>query len=256
VGQGISKRLPPLTPRRTAITLSLLLALASTGYVLYRPSFWPPALHSRSLAVGTASVELMVAPANLAVGTADADVTEVDHSILVGDLMSTPPVIDYAASQLGISPSAIQASSPMTANVPRVVIEPGSGAAAYSLAGSTDSYKLEVQADPFDPILYVYTQAPTIAAAVRLASASVSGLVRYVATTMPRHMHRTPAATEIEQLGPIRGAIGNAGAGKEIAVLVFLGVFGVASWLMLIGARIRRRWSAARLALRVSERRL
>lgn len=237
--------------------LSLLLALASTGYVLYRPSFRPLALHSRSLTVGTASVELMVAPASLAVGTADADVTEVDHSILVGDLMSTPPVIAYAARELGISASAIQASSPMTANVPRVVIEPGSGAAAYNLVGSTDSYKLEVQADPSDPILYVYTQAPTVAAAVRLASASVRGLVAYLAgTTLPPHARPTLAATGIEQLGPVRGAVGNAGASKEIPILVFIGVFGVALWLMLIGTRIRRGWSAARSAPRVPKRHL
>jgi hypothetical protein len=160
--------------------------------------------------------------------------------------MSTPAVLDYIGRQLGIAPSAIQASTPLTANVPRVVSDPGSGAAAYNLVGSTDSYKLEVQPDPSVPLLYVYTQAPTVGAAARLASASVQGLIEYLSAAA--HLAPSAAAAGIEQLGPVQSAVANSGGRTEIGALVFFGVFGIAFWMMLIGARIRRGWSAARVA--------
>jgi hypothetical protein len=195
----------------------------------------------------------MVASANLDVGVQGQYVSQVDRSILLGNMMITPPVLNYVGHQMGISPSLIQATAPMTADVPRVVTDPGSGAAASDLVGSTDQYKLEVQADPTVPILHVYTQAPTTAGAIRLASAAVQGLIEYVASTLPAV--GAPASSEpsgtsvgLEQLGGISGATANSGASAEIALLVFIGVFGISLWLILIGSQIRRGWTAARLA--------
>jgi hypothetical protein len=245
---GLVGRLHRLSTRRRALVASLLIALASTVFALYRPSVLPPGLHARNLKVGVASASVMVASPNLAIGADNAYVTQVDRAILLGDVIITPPVLDYVGRSLGIAPNQIQASAPVTSYVPRVVTDLGSGATAYSLAGSTDEFKLEVQADPSVPILHIYTQAPTTAAAVRLASSAIQGLINYVGSkTSPGRAESGPAVG-ILQLGAPSGGIGNSGASKEIAALVFLGVFGASLWLFLIGAQIRRGWSAARLA--------
>jgi hypothetical protein len=247
VTERTNPRSPRVTARRRAVAISLLLALIGVGFVKYQPSLSPPGLHQRSLVVGTATAELMVVQPNLATGSEDSYITQVDHSVLTGDVMITPPVIGYAARKLGIRPSAIQASAPSTANVPRVVVDPGSGAAAYSLVGSTDAYKLQVQADPNVPILYVYGQGPSAAAAEQLVSGAIAGLTAYVKRMLPGE-DQTVVATGIQQLGPIRSEIANSGASKEILLLVFFGVFGITMWLFVIGSQLHRGWSSARFA--------
>jgi hypothetical protein len=238
-------RIPRLPTRHRALVISLMVALIALVLVRYDVSVFPPALHSRSLTVAASTAEVMVAPPNLATGSEDSYITEVDHSVLTGDIMITPPVVDYAAHQLGISPSSIQASAPMTANVARVVTDPGSGAAAYNLVDSADTYKLQVEADPTVPILYVYAQAPSSSQAAELASAAISGLTRYVEGLLPTYQ-RSTTATGIVQLGPIRSEVVNSGASKEILLLVLVGIFGITRWLLLIGTRIGRGWQAAR----------
>ena len=100
---------------------------------------------------------------------------------LVGEVMVTDPVLDEIGRIAGINPLDIQATAPVTSDVPRTEIEPDSGANATSLIQAPDNYKLQVQVDPTMPIMHVYTQAPTADAAVRLANASVQGLRTYLA---------------------------------------------------------------------------
>jgi hypothetical protein len=238
-------RLARFPKRHRALVISLGAALVALVLVRYQLTLLPPSLHSRSLTVGAATAEVMVAPPNLATGSEDSYVTQVDHSVLTGDIMITPPVIEYAARRLGVSAGSIQASAPMTADVPRVVTDPGSGAAAFSLVGSTTPFKLQVQADPTVPILYLYAQAPSSQQAAELASAAISGLTRYVEGLEPAYA-RSATATGIVQLGPIRSRVVNSGASKEIQLLVFIGIFGITRWLILIGTQISHGWTAAR----------
>lgn len=225
--------------RRHRVALSAVIALIVAVLALYRPTLVPPGFEARSVQVGTAATELMVAPTDMSIGTGSVYVTAVDHAVLLGDVMTTPPVIGYAARQLGIRPSQIQATAPMTANVPRVVSDPGSGEAAYNLVRSNAPFKLEVQADPSIPILHLYTQAPTTALAIRLAAAATSGLKRYAASNLPS----TPGtATTIQVLGPIDGAVANSGARLEIGLLVFLGTFAGLLWVSVLATRIRDAW--------------
>lgn len=243
--EGRIRRIASLPARRRALTLSVTVALFALLLARYELSLFPPALHSRSLSVAVATTEVMVAPPNLATGTEDSYLTEVDHAVLTGDVMITPPVVEYAARRLGIDPGSVQASAPMTANVARAVTDPDSGAAAYRLVGSSYAYKLQVEADPAVPILHLFAQAPSAAQATELASAAITGLRRYVAAMLPAS-ERSTTATGIVQLGAIRSEVVNSAASKEILLLVFVGTFGITRWLVLIGTRIGRGFSAAR----------
>jgi hypothetical protein len=148
---------------------------------------------------------------------------------------------------LGIPASRIQATAPMTANVPRTLIEPGSGGKATDLLASPDKYKLEVQADPSVPVLHVYTQAPTAAAAIRFARAAVDAVRTYMQASQSASDVAPGQRIRVQQLGPVQGGVANPGAPIEIVILVFAGVFGVTLWVATIAEQIRRGWISARL---------
>jgi hypothetical protein len=246
---SFGERLYRISRRRRAVALSLVVAFLACIFTLYRPSLVPPGLHARHLQIGTASTELLVATPNLAVGAnADDYLTLVNSATLVGNVMVSQQVLGYVGHVLGISPARIQATAPMTANVPRALIDPGNGGFATSLVQSPDHYKLEIQADPSVPILHVYAQGPSQGAAVRLVTAAVQGVTTYLAQTQAANGTRPAQRVTIDQLGSAIGGIANPGAAPQIAILVFVGVLGVCLFAIVVAERIRRGWTAGQLA--------
>ena len=237
-----------LSKRRRLLGASVSVAIVATILALYRPTLWPPGMHSRGLEIGTATTQLLVASPNLAVGGGSYQYTSaVNQGTLLGNVMVGYPVLSQAARAIGVPEREIQATAPMTANVPRVLVQPGSGASATAILKSPDQYKLEIQADPSVPVLHIYTQAPTAAIAIRLAQASINALLRYVHRIEVRDGIPTGQQISIEQMGPVQGGVANPGAAAQIALLVFLGVFGITLWLLTLAARVRQQWLLARL---------
>ena len=66
--------------------------------------------------------------------------------------------------------------SRITAAVERTMREPDSSLRATQIMMAERPYRLEVQADPDKPIVHIYAQAPSAAAALDLANASVEAL--------------------------------------------------------------------------------
>jgi hypothetical protein len=227
----------------------LLIAMVASVCTLYRPTLLPPGLHHRALQIGTASTVVMVAAPNLAVGGNTYQYEAVvNRSTLFGNEMISPPVLDAVAQAIGVRPGRIQATAPMTANVPRALIDPGSGGSATDIVAQPDQYKLEIQADPSVPILHVYTQAPTPDQAVRFATATVQAATRFLGQL--ESTQKIPAAQRVtvEQLGAARGGVANPGGPTQMAILVFVGAFCISLWISVILANVRGGWRHARLA--------
>lgn len=245
---NLGARLYYFSKRRHMVAISLLAAVAATVVALYQVSLLPPGLHSRKLSIGTAATEMLVASPNLAVGgSAYQYSAAVNQAILLGNVMVSEPVLNDVSLAIGVPVSRIQATAPMTANVPRSLVEPGSGASATAILKSPDLYKLEIQADPSVPILHIYSQAPSAAVAVRIANAAVQGVNTYLQGLEVSDRIPVNQRIRVEELGPVQAGVANPGAPTQIAVLVFLGVFGVSLWLLAITAKIRRGWALARL---------
>ena len=192
--------------------------------------------------------EVLVATPNLDVGASSNDyLALVNSATLVGNLMTSGAVLDEAARAVGVPPRRIQATAPMTANVPRALIDPGSGGFATDLVASPDHYKLEIQADPSVPVLHVYTQAPSAAAASKLANAAITGIGNYLAANQAQAKVPVGQRILVQQLGPVQGGVANPGGPVQIAVLVFLGVFGACLFLTAIIAHVGRGFRTARL---------
>ena len=118
---------------------SRLVAATAVGIVLGHPhplqgEPQPPFLHARALNVAAASTTLMVdtkhrASSDLGIRTDALEALSVQTN-LVGEVMVTDPVLDEIGRIAGINPLDIQATAPVTSNVPRTEIEPNSGANA------------------------------------------------------------------------------------------------------------------------------
>jgi hypothetical protein len=243
------ERLYKLWQRRRGVLLSLVAAVIACVLVLYRPTLLPPGLHTRGLTIGSASGEVLVARPNLAVGATSYDYEAlVNSATLVGNMMTSGAVLEDAARAVGVPASRIQATAPMTANVPRTLIEPGSGGFATDLVASPDHYKLEIQADPSVPVLHVYAEAPSAAAAKKLADAAIKGTAIYLAANQARANVPVGTRIAVQQLGPVQGGVANPGGPVQIALLVFLGVFGACLFLTAIIAHVSRGFRTARLA--------
>jgi len=247
----------PTTHLSRRASISLIVGLLAAILSIYKVSLLPPGLHARALEIGAASTTLLIdAPhsevTNLAATTDDFGSLQA-RTALLGNLMTTDPVKAYIGRLAGIAPSKIDADAPITANVPQTLIEPGSGAAATDILANADHYKLQMQVDPTVPILHIYTQAPSSAAAIQLAGAAATGLEQYL-----NHLYTTenvnPATqVRIQQLGVPHGGIVNSGAGKEIALLTFVTAFALAYCVMIGASRVRAGWKGAGQSLSAAQ---
>ncbi len=245
-----------LSRRRGAVIFSAVVALVVTVSAIYRIHLSPPGIASRDFQIGAASAQVLIdtprssiLDTGTVVGPVSLDPLTI-HSTLIGDVMATYAVRAYIARIMGLPTDRIEVSAPITANVPRTTIEPGSGHTATDLLTSPAHYKLEVQTDPTVPLLYLYTQAPSKSAAVRLANASVQGLRNYL-SDLARRQHVSPAhQVTITQLGSVDGGVVNQGVAIEIGILVFVTTFGISCAILLFVARVREGWRLEALASR------
>src|SRR5262249_1401578 len=88
---------------------------------------------------------------------------------LYGRLMTTTPVLDPSAKHAGIPANQVSGIADITTNVPIQFAQAGSEHHASELVASTAPYRLELQADPVQPIVSIYAEAPSVDQALRLA---------------------------------------------------------------------------------------
>jgi len=234
---------------RTGLAVSfafaLVAALASTNHV----SLFPPGLSARAATVAAASTQVLIDTPRSKVtdtlATTNDFASLTTRADLLGNVMASEPVRSYIAERAGVLPQQIQAVAPITANVPRALVEPGSEKRASDLLRSMDQYRLDIEADPSVPILNIYAQAPSTAKAERLANASVAGLQDYLARVSAKQGVREARRIRLVQLGTARGGELNNGVNVQIALLTFIVVFALCCGMTLLISRVRRGWHAA-----------
>jgi hypothetical protein len=226
--------------------LALFVALSSID----RVSLFPPGVKGgRQLEIAAASTRVLIdSPRSeiIDLRTDTYDLTSLtSRADLIGNVMASAPVREYIARRARIDPLRIQAVSPITANVPRSLVEPGSEKRASDILRSTDQYRLDIQASPSVPILSVSSQAPNKEAAERLANGAVDGLRDYLRALAVRQGTDPNKQIRLEQLGRARGGVINHGIGLQIALVAFIFVFALGCCAVLFLARVYRGWSAA-----------
>jgi hypothetical protein len=223
----------------------VVIALTSINQV----SLFPPGIKGRQLEIAAASTRVLVDSPRSEIIDLRTDTyaftSLTTRADLLGNVMASAPVREYIARRANIDPLRIQASTPITANVPRNLSEPGSEKRASDILRSTDQYRIDIQSNPTVPILNISAQAPNKDAAERLANGAVDGLRDYLAALAVRQGTDPKKQVRLEQLGRARGGVINHGIGVEIALLSFIFVFVLSCCAVLFLSRVRRGWSAA-----------
>jgi hypothetical protein len=159
--------------------------------------------------------------------------------------MASLQVREYIARRVHVSPDAIRVTPPVTPDFPRPLAQTGNEKHTSDLLRSADQYRLSIEADPTVPVLYAHAQAPSARAAAVLANAAVDGLRDYLAAVAASERVAPSRQVRVEQLGRARGGVINDGAGVQLALLVFLGVFGLSFGLLRFVERRKHRSTAA-----------
>jgi hypothetical protein len=162
---------------------------------------------------------------------------------LYGSLMVTTPVLDAIGKRAGIAGDQISGVSRTTADVPIPLTQPGSEERASQIRASHAPYRLELQADPAEPILAIYAEAPSAPEAQRLANAAMLGLQDFLRSLARQQSFPEQELPQLQQLGSARGAITNGKARYVVGGLTFITAFGLSLvvGLLLLRRRAQRR---------------
>jgi hypothetical protein len=164
----------------------------------------------------------------------------VQRGELLGNVMTSPPVVERIGRIAGVPPNQIGAFNRTTYPVQQAFTEVPSEQRASDIPASRLPYRIEVQAKQETPVLDVYARAPSTAVAERLANAAVVALNEYVHSLAGKEGVAAIYQVDLRQLGSARGSVVNGGMAAAVAVMAFLVAFGVAIVALRSLARRRR----------------
>ena len=219
-----------------ALLLAAVLAAGLAGY--------DTSLHPRRVEIGAASAKVLV----------DAGESELTVPAPLGAYRATLAgqlAITYAlylqqdgptaemAQALGLHGARVAASGPFTLLL-------GRSNEAPKTIGVPDpvpvdhAYRLVLDVDGVNPVLTLYGQAPTAAAAVALVDAARAVLQRHVAAQKASYRLRPEQAVVLRPLGPTVGGSVDSGARWQLMGAVFLLVLVLGGGLLIARGRGRR----------------
>jgi hypothetical protein len=163
-----------------------------------------------------------------------------NYAELYGRLMTTSPVIEAIGRRARVPPDQISGVADFTADAPVQFTQAGSEEHASQLQASRAPYRLELQPDPNEPILNVYSEAPSVDGALRLANSAILGLQDYLRALAAQEGLPEQELPQLRQLGSARGGATNSSARLLIGGLTFITAFGLSFVGLFV--LVRRLW--------------
>ncbi len=248
----LGMHLRELSRLRAGVALSLLLALFAAAWSVAKISLFPPGWEPRQVEMATAHTEVVVDTPKSTIldlrQPTDDIIALKNRSLLIGNVMASPPVRAYIARRAGISADALLIVTPRTPAEPRAREAVDAKKGPTDLLRSTDQYRLDIQANPTVPILDVDAQAPSAESAGRLANAAADGLRDYVTSLASAEGTPRQLQVRVRQLGRAQGEVINEGVALEVAVLIFLLVFAASCGAVVVLSRVSQGWRVAQAA--------
>lgn len=238
-------RLPHRFTTTHTVLVSALVALGLGLWSIYSISLAPPGIHARPLQVAAASSHVMLDAPRTWVLDQSAGVQDFQNlgrrADLFANLLTSLPLRREIAADMGMAPERIAGITRITSNVTNALLQPNSEERATQILLAQERYRLDVQTTPERPIVNIYTQAPTVEAAQRLADSAAATLARAVAdTAVQRDVPRKWRIRAHTLGGPARGQVISGGTVAQIFGLTFLVAFGATCALLLLLRRLAR----------------
>jgi hypothetical protein len=245
-------RLRELSRHRLGVLVSLAIALFAAFWSVQRITLFPLGIESRSLETASATTRVMVdSPRSmvldLSVQVADIEALS-NRALLVGNLLGSLPVKQAISRRVGVPVDRLEISAPITREWPRAITQAGTERSTSDIVRSPDQYRINVRSNPTVPIIEISAQAPTAAAAEKLADGAVLGAEDYLRGLAARQGLEAGDQIRLEQLGRAEGGVINDGVGYKVALLSFLLAFGACCAGVMLLARVRGGWDAAAAA--------
>jgi hypothetical protein len=147
---------------------------------------------------------------------------------LYGRLLVSAPVLADVAHRAGV-PADQLAGAARTPGVPYTFTQPDSELRASQIVDSRLPYHLEMQASQSEPILTIYSQAPSLEVAKHLANSAVLGLQDYLRDLARSEHYAQRDLPVLRQLGKARGGVISGGRRETVVIgfVTFITGFGV-----------------------------
>jgi hypothetical protein len=232
----LAQILVQLWRRRIAVAAVAVLAAIVALALAYKISVLPPGLSHRSISNGTAETHVLVDSPRSSVADLNRSFDPlVARAQVLSELMTTAPVVDRIAKIAGVPASAITAASDnSTLNVPTSEIEPTASIRSNDITKEGLRYRVTFRAEPEQPTITVFGQAPTPEGAIKIANAAAKGAAEWVKATQDQQAVPDSRRTQLTQLGAASGGTVNSGASRILAALAFVAILGVGSLLVLL----------------------
>jgi len=242
----LGRHLRELWQLRIGLVVSVLLAFLAALWSVGQVGLFPPSVKPRQLEMAGASTRALVdtpksTVLDLSTGTSDLYAIT-NRALLVGNIMASAPVREYIARRAHVPADVLRVASPVTPDFPRPLAVNGKPHSS-DLLKSPDQYRLSIQTNPTVPVLDIYAEAPTAAAAQQLANGAVDGMKDYLRDLGVTQHVPAEQQVHLEQLGSAKGGVINHGVSVKVAMLSFLLVFAVSSATTLYLARVQRGWA-------------
>jgi hypothetical protein len=239
--------------RRRLLVGAAIAVIAAAAAILatYSPSFLPPGLHARDneFAAATAKVLVDTRPSTLldpSLSTGQTGQQTVTYALY----LETDPVKAAIGRALGLGNKEIEASGPFTLLLGRSGT-PAPASTLTPIAVPVDGrYRLVVDVDGVNPVLTLYSQAPSTAAAMKIVEQARSILIQHVAAQERSYQVASTYTPVIFPLGGAQGGMVDPTGRLQLMVLVF-GLVALAGWIA-VSARAARGRRKLRAAVRAS----
>lgn len=170
------------------------------------------------------------------------------RTLLLAELISTPPVLADIAHRAGIPAKSLKAKTSYIQNIPEQMLGPDLEVRGIQILKLRAPFQLDIEPDPNVPRFEIYSRAPTIPMAAKLADSVVPGLEDYLRTDANAHGVDPAAQARVEELGLAQASLLESHGKYEIALLTFMIVLGVSAAIFFAVPRIYAGWRLAATA--------
>lgn len=242
----LARTLKTLWIRRRLVALGAVIAAIAALLSVYSIGLFPPSMTSRTNVFATASTQLLVDAPDSAFADLENDLTPLEtRAAVFARFLASPVALQLIAQEAKVPLSSIEAEGPYDINLPVIQQEPTAGQRSSQIIGEGALYRLRFENNPVLPVVSVFAQAPTEAEAIDLANAAPRALRVYINQIQAHQQTPEGRRVVIRKLGNATGGVVNQGANIQIALLVFIIVFGAWCMLLIPAQTIARGWREA-----------
>ena len=237
----LAQILRELSRHRLWLLLGVLLAVFAGVVTGYRPSVSPPGLEKRAIELGAAETEVVLDSAESSIiDTATPLDALIQRAPVYAQLMSSAPVTAEVARAANIPPGLLVSQSGGDGS-------PGAEERSSEILDEALSYRLLFQVQQDQPLISIFSQAPTAEEAIALADAAAGKFSDYITRQQIAGGVPERRRVEVRQLGAARGGLLNPGVNLAVAALVAVAAFVAFCLLVLFVSNVARSMREARV---------